>query len=62
MKEMRTTGTWRDLLLAASVIGTIYMVSRTVQSMREEAVRDAREQELLRMVQEIHARVTGASR
>jgi len=59
MREMRTTGTWRDLLLAASVIGTIYMVSRTVQSMREEAARDAREQELLRMVQAIHAKVVG---
>jgi hypothetical protein len=59
---MRTTGTWRDIFLAASVIGTIYMVTRTVQSMRDEAARDAREAELLRMVQEIHARVTGASR
>lgn len=59
MKQMRTTGTWRDLFLAASVIGTIYMVTRTVQSMREEAARDAREQELLRMVQAIHAKVVG---
>jgi hypothetical protein len=57
---VKLTGGWEKLALAASLIGTIYVVSRTMQSMREEAARDAREKELLRMVQEIHARVVSS--
>lgn len=47
----------KELLTAASLIGTIFVVAKTVESMRNDAQRARDEAELLKMVREIHARV-----
>jgi hypothetical protein len=44
----------KNILLALSLIGGIYAFSQTVESMKENLARQKRDDELLRLVKEIH--------